>query len=320
MKRIDQLLGRNPFSIDETACYVAAQIIKPFRGDQTTAPWAKLKIGERFLFKLAFIAICHQINWDFLQSRMALHLLQNDGNDILEILRSVTAKEITTWLDGYSKPERIRAAERAGLLRDIAHVIANDFGGEPLAIYQRSAEKIDGRDGFITQLDHFQAFKEDPLKKKSNVLLQELTRERTLRFKDENSIRPAIDYHILRLYLRTGRVITSDIEIQERLKGAPDSRPRLVHLLREKVGEALDLTAFYSNLPVSEVNYIEWQIGRAICKIDAPACVTLLRDPELDESVALLFDGACPYLNTCETCRAPDWRELKEPALKKSFY
>jgi hypothetical protein len=320
MKRIDQLLSQNPFSIDESACYVAAQLLKGYRGDSVETQWGSLPIGERLLFKLAFISICHQINWDFLQDRLASSFINSSSGSLLEILERISATDIERLLQGYSKPDRIRGAERAGLLRDVANVITSQFHGNPLQIYTESKQQIAGDNGLLAQLDKFQAFREDPLRKKSNVFLQEIVREKIAHFKDEDNIRPAIDYHILRLYLRTGRVVCSSIELQELLKKGLDPRARLTNLLRQTVGEALDLTAFYANLAVGEVNYIEWQLGRAVCTTESPACLTMTRNPELEGTVAVLFDGPCIYLSTCETCRDPTWRQLKEPISKKSFY
>jgi hypothetical protein len=320
MRRVDQLLARDPFRIDMTACDAASQVIRAFRGDQVIAPWAKLTAETQFLFKLSFISICHQINWDFLQSRLALHLLADGGGALLGKITNASAKDVGQWLEGYEKPERIRAVERAEILRNLGETIERELQGVPMQLFDASEGMILGDKGFLKQLERFKAYREDPLLKKSNVLLQELTRERILRFKDESAIQPAIDYHIMRLYLRTGRVIPIDLEIKDLFKGSPTPRPLLVKRLRETVGMALDLTAFYAGLPVSEVNFIEWQIGRAVCKTDAPGCVTQVRDPALDETVARLFQGPCPYIGCCHAFIDPEWRALREPELKKSFY
>ena len=320
MKRVDQLLSHNPFKIDESACHAAALIIRPFQGDQVSGPWVSQPIDTQLLFKLAFISVCHQINWDFLQSRLALHLLAREDSSLLSLLCSVSAKDVGRWLEGYEKPDRIRAQERAALLRNIGATIRQELNGQPMRLFDESRGFISGEQGFLKQLDRFAAFREDPLRKKSNVLMQELTRERILQFNDEQTIQPAIDYHIMRLYLRTGRVVPTDIVIKNQLRGQPNPRERLVHLLREKVGNALDLTAFYAGLPVSEVNYIEWQIGRSICQVDAPNCVAKAAKPLLPENMASLFVNACPYMEFCLACEDPEWRMLREPELRKSFY
>ena len=93
------------------------------------------------------------------------------------------------------------------------------------------------------------------------------------------NIKPAIDYHVMRLYLRTGKVIF------EQLKGLPRPRARLVRLLRSTVAEALRLTANYSKLTIPDVNYIEWQLGRNICINEQPLCAASACTPEIAEDV-----------------------------------
>ena len=91
----------------------------------------------------------------------------------------------------------------------------------------------------MARLDRFQAFRDDPLRKKSNVLVHEIVRDRIANFDNSTQIAPAIDYHIMRLYLRSGRVLPLHRETLDLLKKNSAPRPRLVKLLREAVSEAV---------------------------------------------------------------------------------
>lgn len=320
MRRIDQILGGNVFRIDLLACADSANIIKGYKANIDKAPWGKLPKHTQLAFKIAFISICHKFNWDFMQNTLAQHLLADDGNDIIEKLSNINARDLNLWLEDYEKPERIKAPERAAFLRDIGKKLKDNFNSNSLELFNNSKGYLGGPSGFISQLDSFNAFSEDPLRKKSYVLAHDLIREGILLFKDTDVVKPAIDYHIMRLYLRTGRVIPTSIEAMNELKGAPNPRPRFVKLLRSSVSEALTQTAYYAKLTIPDVNYIEWQIARSICIKDEPNCQKNREVNGLDPDISSMFNGTCPYISFCEAYFDENWRSLEEPELNKSFY
>jgi hypothetical protein len=124
----------------------------------------------------------------------------------------------------------------------------------------------------------------------------------------------------MRLYLRSGRVVPRYNAVGDALMGKPRPRPRLVKLLREAVGEALRATARFSGLTVADVNYVEWQLGRSVCDHIKPACLKRRIAPGLDNDIGCLFDRFCPYMNFCKACADEEWRKLKEPQFKSTFY
>lgn len=318
-RRLAKVLNRPLFRIDELACVQAADAIRSYRASTDASPWGGLSAATQLTFKLAFVAICHQINWDFLQQRLAEHLL-SDQEEMTHRLASVRAADVSRWLSGYPKPQRIQASDRAEMLRAIGAVLISELEGDAWNLVLRAAGQLDGATGFVAQLDLFEPYRGDPLRKKSNVLVQDLIRERIVRFHDELSIRPAVDYHIMRLYLRTGRVVPTQPVVAEILMGKPRPRARLVRLLREAVGDALQATAKYAGLSVSDVNYIEWQIGRAVCDRKRPACTDSTRDVAIARDVAALYETACPYIDFCQAVRNPEWRKLSEPNFISRFY
>jgi len=320
-RRIDELLNRPLFRVDSLACMGAAQVIRHYRARSENTPWGHLPSSIQLTFKLAFIAACHQINWDYLQSRLAENLLCDDCKQLPQRLAKLHASDVQTWLSDYHKPLRIRAKERAQLMRDVGQKLLAHYGGDSSNLLREADYRLEGPSGFLSKLDIFEAYKEDPLRKKSHVLVQDLTREEIARFHDEDKIEPAIDYHIMRLYLRSGRVAPLFSEVGEVLKGRSRPRPRLVKLLRKAVGEALGLTAFYAGLNVSATNYIEWQIGRSICLGEAPPnCLQQRPLTNLDPDIRTLFHSSCPYIGFCLAYTDDKWRALKEPDFVKSFY
>jgi hypothetical protein len=230
-------------------------------------------------------------------------------------LSSVTAHHVAAWLAGYSRPDRVRAKERAAFLRDVGKVIVDRYSRDAELLLKRAEGRLHGPGGLLSRLDEFIAFRADPLRKKSNVLAHDIIRDRIATFSDEDKIAPAIDYHIMRLYLRSGRVVPIHNATLGLLKHESTPRPRLVRLMREAVSEALSLTALYSAMSIPEVNEIEWEIGRSICDRTNPKC----DDPTAGTQFAGRSLG-CPYQSFCVAFSNTEWRTLKEPGLRKSFY
>jgi hypothetical protein len=311
---LDRALAGPAFAVDEMACAAAATVIRTLRIDGHAVPSRRSQEAE-LLYRISLAAICHSINWDFLSERLSLAF--DDMKIDCTALAALTARNINSWLDGYARPDRIRASERAGYLRDIGSGLLERYSGSAVRLVSESAGRLYGQDGFLQRLDAFAAFVEDPLRKKSNLLVHEIVRDRVALFEDQNKIAPAIDYHIMRLYLRSGRVVPLHRETLELLKRASTPRPRLVKLLRQAVSEALSLTALYAQRSIPEVNGIEWQIGRDICDRANPNCAGV---PASVQASLSSSGPLCPNAVFCRAYADMEWRMLKEPDLKKSFY
>lgn len=310
---LDRALAGRAFVVDEIACASAADIICNFYRKDRDPHGKRRSLAAELLLRLSIAAICHQINWDFLSEKMAGAF---DGEHLTaERLSLIGARDVEKWLDGYQRPERIRAKERAMFLRDVGRVLIDHYSGNPRFLVERAHGKLYGATGFIRRLDDFSAFHADPLRKKSNVLVHELIRDDIAHFDDENNVAPAIDYHIMRLYLRTGRIAPIHQDTFSMLKADSEPRPRLVKLMREAVAEALSLTALYARMSIPQVNGVEWEIGREICVRTKPKCDRPTKLPAL-----ISAGGKCPYSGFCQAFRDAEWRRLREPDLKKSFY
>lgn len=321
MATIEQLLGAGDvFHVDSVACMQHAEILKSYRPQLKTEFWFENPKATQLIFKVAFISVCHQFNWDFMQRTLAEHLLKSP-DDILLALENITAPKLAAWLSGYHRQERIRAKERADLLRDIAKVLRESYGGDLRVFFDECANaKLDSGD-FHQIMDQFKSYRSDPLRKKTNILSHDLVRERIIDFQDIQNLEPAIDYHIMRLYLRTGRVIPSNEIIFKFLEGAPNPRGSLVRELRRTTAEAAKLTSFYSGLSVADLNYVEWQIGRSVCLNEGPHCDSVGSELNDAPDVKLLTTGACPYRRTClSRNELPAFLAFEEPNFISSDY
>jgi len=320
MKKLNDLLGSGDlFSVDMFACMSHAEILKNHKQKTQKQPWNVYPPEIQLIFKVAFISVCHQINWDYLQHTLAQRMLTNEA-DILEILQNVSAKKISCWLEDYPRKERVRAQERATLIKDVGTKIASEFNSD-LKLFYRKVSSATLADNQIEKImDTFEAYRTDPLKKKTNVLTHDLTTEKIIEFRDKENLKPAVDYHIIRTYLRTGRVIPKDTELFKIFKGAPNPRNYIIKKLRETVSEAVMLTAHYAGINVAEINYIEWQIGRNACTNKDPICKNA-RPNNLPLSIKKLSATACPYEKECLAFnRIEEFIEFEEPIFITSHY
>ena len=315
---IDRALSGDPFTKYQILCREAARGLGSYVSVHQPEPWTDLPAPSQFVFKALFISICHQFNWDFLQNAMAEWLLPVPEARLTG-LQTVRPSDISKLLQGYAKPERIRPQQRAQMLRVTAFHLAEMLNDGSL---QRLVEvgQLDGPEGFYATMKRIPAFAEDVLEKKVRVLAHDLYRENIIRFSDPANLRPAVEYHLLRLYLRSGRVYPVDQSVTEALRHPSlTSRARLVKLLRMRVEEAMSFTSYYSGLDMATLNYVEWQIGRSICIPDQPLCIEPPREL-LPLDISAICTSACAFADFCRAFNQPTYGWFHEPQFQKAIY
>jgi hypothetical protein len=316
---IDRALSGDPFRIDQILCREAARGLSSYVSVNQPEPWSSLPVLSQFVFKALFIAICHQFNWDFLQNAMAGWLLPTPEAKLID-LQTVRPSDISKLLQGYAKPERIRPQQRAQMLRATAFHLAEMLADGSL---QRlvAVGQLDGPKGFYATMKRIPAFAEDALEKKVRVLAHDLYRENIIRFSDPSNLKPAVEYHLLRLYLRSGRVYPVDRSVTEALRHPNlSSRARLVTLLRLRVEEAMNFTSYYSGLDMATLNYVEWQIGRSICIPDPPPLCIEPPQGELPADINAICASACTFVGFCRARNQPTYGWFHEPQFQKAIY
>lgn len=320
MKRISSLLGKGSlFDISNIECMSHAQQISNFKPEHSSVLWQDLSAPSKLFFKIAFISICHQINWDYLQDKLYQKIFTANTNP-LQTVGAITPSKLAEWLADYPKKDRIRASERARLLRNVAVVVNEQFSGSLDRLYLEISGWSLEHSQFEKNMDIFEAYQSDPLRKKTNVLSHEVVTEKIYKIIGVDHLKPAVDYHIMRNYLRSGRVIPKDPELIKFFTGTPNPRTYIVSELRKSVSEALILTSHYAGLNIAETNFIEWQIGRSICTNHTPACLTR-ETQNLPRSIQALTTDRCPYIETCMAKNLlTEFIELEEPIFISSHF
>ena len=238
-------------------------------------------------------AICHQMNWDFLR-QVVLEKTEEQINWITpEALSAVSEDIICGLLAGYNKPERIRAGERASILRSVGD-LAKKHGSFKNLFLDNSLSLLPEAQ-IRGNLLECCAFAQDPEEKKLQLLLQKLSNYTQLAGL-ASYCKPAVDYHLIRCFLRRGLiypttklgkefVFSPEIQRQESTMGA----------LRQLCATLVKDISNYTGLSINSINQIEWQIGRSICKEGAPDC-----DLKGEDANWVLSNyDKCPFYNTC---------------------
>jgi uncharacterized protein (DUF362 family) len=275
-------------------------------------------LGKRAAAQCELItaAICHQINWDFLRQRIKEETIKDPHRWEINRIRAIKSGEIEEMLTGYPRTERIRARERAKMLRELS-VLFTSTDYSFLDVLDEVGPNLVGSHGLLSLLCRSRVFSEDPEMKKAYVLVHSLYRSKLWRCNDELNIRPAIDYHIMRLYIRRGNVCARTKEGEKYLKESVRRRPSTTSALRALVAEAMWAVAGFSGKSIVDVNGAEWWIGRTVCVRQAPDCNLMS-----EESAWLRGRfSACPSKDVCSAIGMDQsLLNAQEPRERSTFY
>lgn len=260
-------------------------------------------------------AICHQINWDFLRKAVYDATLNNK-----EWLKPTNLVKISTdFVDnmfvGYSKIERVRANERALLLRKIGELAVTFNGFSNL--FLDKLDNIFPASQIRANLLSCSVFKDDPGEKKLQLLLQKLSNYDSL--SELNSLyMPAIDYHLIRSFLRRGLIVSKNKIAKDFITlSNVDRKENTVSALREWCALLVCRISSYTGLNVGIVNQIEWHIGRSVCIENVPDCYLENSDSEWLHPQF----NKCPFYNTCFAVKYDgELLKIKEPRYTGTSY
>lgn len=271
----------------------------------------------RFEFLVA--AVCHATNWDRLRDHF-IDVMKLEGSSP----RSFSAMTLEDFKDkfGLAFGDTSDLPERYELFASVSNALNGAYENLNAQQLWSKPQHLAGPYGFYGLLDVISAFNADPQRKKSRILAQQLHRYRLVRFSDLANMLPATEYHILRLYLRTERVVhVEGVESSIASDRAWDVRS--VIALRRAVEQAMHFTADGADMSLPELNDIEWQIGRSFCERETPRCAGPHRiDKPVGKDLLSIAGGACPFSKTCRGPLATEIANLVEPRLAEhhAFY
>lgn len=309
------------WEVDQIGAYVLGQELQGAIIPREAIPQS-LQIHEFIWMELLCASICHQANWVQLHN-LFLDLALGHPN----VLQPTQLEHMSTasFVDVFGKAfdrERLRPKERSSMLRKVAR---RNLTWPVLSPFCESGpHQLRGEGGIYNWLASMDVFNEDPVQKKARVLVHQLLRYGALEVRDPENIAPAIDYHLMRLYARTGRVRPTSTETLDRLLTHQMFRVEFITHFRRAVEEAMWYTASGAQLRIDQLNHVEWQIARSFCVREGARCDgPYLASKPIDSSVAGLSSastGACPLRSQCLGASDTSLRNIVDPISSRPFY
>lgn len=274
-----------------------------------------LTMENRIACEVVCAAICHQINWDFLRNAIYQKTIQDSSWFAPKKLKNITSKDVSSLLSNYDKPERIKAKERCSLLRSLGKSLS-EIGYSYSDIFF-SFDGIKSIEDIMAVLNLSKAFSSDPEGKKAQLLLQNLSDYSELH-KLAEYCKPAIDYHIIREFLRRGLVQPKNQNAYEFiLNPSIQRKEQSVGALRNVCADEFYNLQWITSYDITTLNTVEWWIGRSVCHKECPDCS--LKE---DESQWLKphFDK-CPFYASCYAIQVDNrFLNIVEPNYQGSSY
>ena len=271
---------------------------------------------EKLFFLIIFSGISHSINFDFLEK--ALTKIQSEHPEKFnpEYMEKIKDEELYDWLKDYPKKERIKIETRAPFVRDICKKLNKVHDGKVYDIIETSNFDVPI---IYKSLDIFDAYNEDPLKKKSTVFISELINSGIIKLKNKEKILIKTDYHIIRLILRTGLL---DLTTEEK-KTLEDHSSVDIHFtnnIRSLCSDAITSVAKHAYKYPTDIETLFWHIGRSCCDSSEPGCETC-ESTKCEIPVAgKVQSDKCLISPVCLSFEKKELRNLLEPNFETTFY
>ena len=222
-----------------------------------------------------------------------------------------------------------RAQERVAILRDLGQGLLQDYRGtedEPY-LSPRLLAACNGRlrtpegIGLLDRLANFEGYN-DPHFKKAFVFLKAVDKLDMFRPQDRDQLFIPVDYHLIRMALRTGLVTVTDPTLAEQLRNQRDASQSDDLEIRQEVKLAYKALENISGINVFVLDEMFWTIGRSCCHYSRPTrCTTCdLSDCSVMKSFDYQCPGHCPLATVCLGAGDQAYRALFEPHLTTTFY
>lgn len=216
-----------------------------------------------------------------------------------------------------------RAQERVAILRDLAQGLLRDYEGSTLSLLaacDQRLHKLEGS-GLLNRLSKFEGY-DDPHFKKAFVFLKVLAGLNLWSAQDTENLFIPVDYHLIRMALRTGIVAVTDLNLADQLHTQSPTTDIDDWEIREVVKRAYKVLEERSGIGVFVLDEIFWTIGRSCCHYARPPrCASCdFNDCSVMKSFDYDCPGHCPLATTCLGARDEHYRAFFEPRLVTTYY
>ncbi|MFZ2488921.1 MAG: hypothetical protein WAZ19_12480 [Anaerolineae bacterium] len=262
--------------------------------------------------------------WDYLISATrrrrevfaSPHAMATISADQLAALLSDTFDPVTSTVD--------RLEERLEQLHDVARVLLEQYEGQAMNIYCWAGGRIRGEGGIFERLAAIPAFT-DPLDKKAQLLVGQLDAAGVWPLVDPEHLKVCMDYHAMRVALRTGIVEVTDPALHSALKQKAVVSDEINHTVRRVVSDACDRVIAHSGVSVFEFDKWIWHLGRSCCFYDHEPICGPRTCHKMDictyiQAVDYACPGRCSLDGACKGSRDDAYKNLWETNVYTAFY
>lgn len=257
-------------------------------------PFLGLSLENAVGCEVICAAICHQINWDFLRKAVYEMAMKNTIWITPKELSKISFENVKLLLKKYDKPERIREKERGILLRSLGNSLT-EMNYTYIDIFFSDCGQVKSEKAILAVINSLKAFSSDPEGKKIQLLLQNLSEYRELSVLSDYC-KPAIDYHIIREFLRRGLVIPTNKQAYDYIFNYQiERKEKTIASLRKVCSEFFYTLQWITSYNITTLNTIEWWIGRSVCLRETPDC-------ELKGNASQWLKQSfckCPFYDSC---------------------
>ncbi|MEA3337236.1 MAG: hypothetical protein U9R25_15150 [Chloroflexota bacterium] len=217
-----------------------------------------------------------------------------------------------------------RVDERLRQLHEVAEVLNETYDGQAMALFQQAGGRIEGDGGIFDRLRQIPAFS-DPLDKKAQLLVGQLDAAGVWSLADPENLKVCMDYHAMRVALRSGIVEVIDPGLRIALLQQALVPGAINHAVRAAVSDACDRVIVHSGVTVFEFDKWIWHLGRSCCFYDhEPICgqQTCQKMDRCTYIQAIDYDcpGRCSLDGVCKGSRDDGYRAFWETNVYTEFY
>jgi hypothetical protein len=241
-------------------------------------------------------------------------------------LAGITAEELAAVfsLDGSPGNTLLpRCQERAEILRDGAARLSSGYRGSARELLDASQGRLHRRHGkgLLDTLADFRGYR-DPHFKKAFVLLKFLSAQGQYTIRDKDHLYIPVDYHLLRVALRSGMVEVCESGLERKLKERQEASPGEEDEVRKAVKLAYKEVEKASDLDVFRLDEIFWTLGRSCCHYSRPPRCSQCDGSgcSVMESFHVTCPGRCLISQVCRGACDSSYQAFFEPAITTIFY
>jgi len=270
-----------------------------------TVVFDRLNLPQAIVCEMISAALSHQMNWDFLRNAILLKTFENPHWIEAINLSQIKTREVSELFLKYEKQERVRAEDRAEVLRTLGTAFVELKRGF-IDIYFDENDKPQSASDITAQLSTCSVFTEDPVEKKLQLLLQKISIYKG--FEPVGNIcKPTIDYHLVRGFLRREFLVPRTAYGREIISSDSIRKEQTMGAIRKHCADLITTISSLTGQSIATINNIEWWIGRTICEDENPLC-------KLETHNADWLRGCfveCPFRSFCRldsaTISAPNY-------------